>query len=170
MAVMVGQRQKLITIVQVYHKRRKFGGILVWRIKEICQTLICQLATFILLIIGCTVNLPYFLPPTCFKRRFVKLKSHQTFVFYGITAWLFWLGYTLCMEYTTYSLVHINFAHWLAFMRNTPCFAHYIWFKISNFLFSMYICIINPQSTHIGTPKYPRNTLGHFLTLFCTAM
>ena len=30
-------------------------------------------------IIGCTVNSPNFLPPTCFKRLFAKLKSHQTF-------------------------------------------------------------------------------------------
>jgi len=40
-------------------KRRKYGRILVWRIwqiEEICQTLIHQLTTFILLIIGCAVN------------------------------------------------------------------------------------------------------------------
>ena len=69
-----------------YYKRQKFGGTLVWRIwriKEVHQTLICQLATFILFIIGCTVNSPNFLQPTCFERQFAKLKSCQTFVFYG---------------------------------------------------------------------------------------
>ena len=62
----------------------KFGGTLIWRIKEVCQTLICQLATFVLLIIGFTVNLPNFLPPICFKRQFAKLNSRQTIVFYSI--------------------------------------------------------------------------------------
>ena len=52
------------------HKRWKFGGTLVWRIEEIRQ-----LAIFILFSIGCTVNLPIFLLPTCFERQFAKLSS-----------------------------------------------------------------------------------------------
>jgi len=60
-------------LLSKYRKRQKFGGTLVWRIwqiKEIHQTLIRQLAFFVLFIIGCTVNSPNFLPPTCFERQF----------------------------------------------------------------------------------------------------
>ena len=48
----------------------------IWNIKEIYQTLIHELATFILFIIGCTVNSSNFPLPTCFKRQFAKLKFH----------------------------------------------------------------------------------------------
>ena len=50
----------------------------VWRIKEIRQTLIRQLAFFFkLFIIGCTVS-----SPNCFLRQISKLiKSHQCFIF-----------------------------------------------------------------------------------------
>jgi len=49
------------------------GGTFVWQIWQIDkihhQTFSRQLATFILFIIGCSVNLPNFLPPTCFERQ-----------------------------------------------------------------------------------------------------
>jgi len=79
--------QKLIeNPLAIYRKRRNFGVTLVWRIwriEEIRQTLVRQLVTFILFTIGCTVNSPNFLPPSCFKRQFAKHKPLQTFVIYG---------------------------------------------------------------------------------------
>jgi len=69
-----------------YCKRWKFGMILVWQIwwtEEIYQTLIPQLATFVL---SCIVNSPNFFLPSCFERQFAIHYPLQTFATYGYKA------------------------------------------------------------------------------------
>jgi len=46
----------------------------IWQIKEIRQ-----LATFVLFVISCSVNLPNFLPPPCFKRHICQSKVPLNF-------------------------------------------------------------------------------------------
>jgi len=45
-------------------KQRKFGVTLIWRIENIPQTFILELAIFVLLSISCIVNSPNFCLPT----------------------------------------------------------------------------------------------------------
>jgi len=74
----IGETSELgsgVRYLRIAIKDESLVGRRIWQIKEICQTLICQLAIFILFSIGCTVNLPIFLPPTCFNWQFAKLSS-----------------------------------------------------------------------------------------------